>query len=127
MASPEPSIMSRSLVLALAVLVGVFRPAVARAQLASRATLAGPGIRLAVSTADGHVAELRDGGGRVLAGVPNDSIGLWSLDRAPGTAPIRAAQAGRFAWRRVDPRTLELTWDRFAEVPALRVVATATR
>jgi hypothetical protein len=119
--------MSRSLVLALAALVGASRPAVARAQLASRATLAGPGIRLAVSTADGHVAELGDGRGRVLAGVPHDSVGLWSLDRAPGTAPIHAAQAARFAWRRVDARTLELTWDRFAEAPALRVVATAAR
>jgi hypothetical protein len=103
------------------------QPTAPTAPTVTTAELAGPGLRLRVSTGDGHVESLQDGAGRTLAGTARDSVGLWSLDRAPGAPPIAAAEAGRFVWRRTDARTLELTWDHFpaAVAPRLRVVATA--
>lgn len=83
-----------------------------------------PGLRLALSATDGHVQSLTDSHQRQLAGGDRDVTGLWSLDIADA-APVTAAQAGRFSWRRLSgSRGLELTWDQFARSATLRVIAT---
>ena len=85
-------------------------------------------MRVEFSATDGHVRALRDWNGRKLAGAETDSIGVWSLDLAPGSAAtsINASEARHFSWRARDPRTIELTWTDFAgtAAPQLRVVAT---
>ena len=85
-------------------------------------------MRVVFSASDGHVVALRDWTGRVLAGAESDSIGVWSLDLAPGSATtsINASQARHFSWRTQDSRSVELTWTDFAgtAAPKLRVVAT---
>ena len=95
---------------------------------AQQPTLGDATMRVEFSPSDGHVRVLRDWNGRKLAGADVDSIGLWSLDLAPGssTATINAAQANHFAWRRTGTRTIELTWSDFTRTssPALKVLAT---
>jgi head-tail adaptor len=103
--------------------------------------LSAPGLRIALSPTDGHLESLYAWGERPLAGVATDSVGLWTLDLAPGkpvsqgvgmgevsrTATgdrITAAQAGRFRWRRTGD-ALELQWEQFgARAPTLRVTVT---
>jgi len=85
------------------------------------------GMRLELSAADGHVVALADGGGRHLAGVPRDSVGLWSVTFSAGatTASVHAAMARRFTWRRPAAGVLELAWSGFdAPASTLRVTAT---
>jgi hypothetical protein len=100
----------------------------AAAQRPTQPTLGDATMRLEFSAADGHVRALRDWSGRMLAGAESDSIGLWSLDLAPGSvnAAINASQANHFAWRRTGARAIELTWSDFARTaaPQLKVVAT---
>ena len=88
--------------------------------------LVSPGLRLALSSGDGHVVSLQDWSGRPLAGTASDPAGLWVLDLSPGAGRTRiaAADAGRFTWRRRGSGALELAWDGFAAAPALRVTAT---
>ncbi|HMA19550.1 MAG TPA: DUF6259 domain-containing protein, partial [Gemmatimonadaceae bacterium] len=85
-------------------------------------------MRLELSAADGHVRALRDWSGRMLAGSPTDTVGLWSLELKPGpnVPTIRAAQAGRFTWRKVGDSRIDLAWDHFngTVAPSLRVTAT---
>ncbi len=85
-------------------------------------------MRVEFSAADGHVRAVRDWTGRRLAGAETDSIGLWSLDLAPGStaSSINASQARHFSWRASGPRAIELTWSEFAgtAAPHLHVVAT---
>jgi len=85
-------------------------------------------LRLSFSSTDGHVVALRDWTNRQLAGVLADSVGLWALDIADGEriTGIRAADATRFVSRRINPRTLEMTWSGFkrTSIPPLRVIAT---
>ena len=112
------------------------------------ATLSNGALTLEFSPADGHVRSLQNGAGRKLAGADADSTGLWSLDLSPtdtalsankstdymagsstagaGRASVRAAQAKRFTYKRLDPKTIELVWDDFSgsEAPALMVTAT---
>ena len=86
-----------------------------------------PGMRLRLSAADGHLESLADGARQVIATAPTDSVGLWSIDFSPGSTPARlhAAEAGRFAWRRLTSGALQLTWDRFPGAASpMRVVAT---
>ena len=86
-----------------------------------------PGMRLRLSAADGHLESLADGAGQVIATAPTDSVGLWSIDFSPGSTPARlhAAEAGRFAWRRLTSGAFQLTWDRFPGAASpMRVVAT---
>ncbi|MEP6620125.1 MAG: DUF6259 domain-containing protein [bacterium] len=100
----------------------------AGAQGTATPSLSDASMRIEFSGADGHVTSLTDGSGRALAVAKADSVGLWSLDLKPGATvlEVKAVQAGRFAWRRTGPRSLEFTWDRFANTaaPALKVVAT---
>lgn len=65
-------------------------------------------MRVEFSETDGHVRALRDWTGRKLAGAETDSIGVWSLDLAPGSiaTSISASEAGHFAWRARGPRTI---------------------
>lgn len=84
------------------------------------------------SSQDGHVVALRDGRGRVRAGAPADSVGLWSLDivngtTQPVTSTIHATNARRFTSRRT-ATGLELRWREFAhpEARTLEVVATVS-
>ena len=99
-----------------------------RAQAQPSLMLGNASLRIELSGTDGHVRALRDWTGRQLAGMPTDSIGLWSLDLMPGSASstVHASQAAHFSSRQVSPRMLELTWSGFerSAVPALRVVAT---
>jgi hypothetical protein len=84
-------------------------------------------MRVEFSEADGHVRAVRDWTGRKLAGAETDSIGVWSLDLAPGsvTTSISASEAGHFTWRMRGPQAIELTWTDFERTasPQLRVVA----
>ncbi len=90
-------------------------------------TLATRGVQLDLSRADGHIVSLRDGNGRTLAGVANDSVGLWSLDLMPGgtRAAIHASAARRFR-STFTTRAARLEWSDFPEgsIAGLRVVAT---
>ena len=113
----------------------------------SQATLRDTTIALDFSPTDGHIVSLKNGAGKQLAGVANDSIGLWSLDLAPpdsaraankstdymagsssaGAAQqVHASQAKQFSMRHVDTRTVELVWDKFAGTPAPNLMVTAT-
>ena len=95
---------------------------------AQQPTLGDATMRVEFSAADGHVRALRDWNSRKLAGADSDSIGLWSLDLAPGgsSATINAVQAKHFEWRRTSDRAIELAWSDFAGTPApqLKVLAT---
>ncbi|MEO7082957.1 MAG: DUF6259 domain-containing protein [Gemmatimonadaceae bacterium] len=118
----------RSAIFVALLMLPLQRQASAQRPGAAAPGLADAAMRIEFSSADGHVRSLRDWNGRVLVGAGSDSIGLWSLDLGPGSAAstVTASQAGRFAWRRTDARSLEFTWDDFAATaaPKLRVVAT---
>jgi hypothetical protein len=106
----------------------VLRPSSLRGQSGQTIALGTASLRVEVSEADGHVVALRDWNGRRLAGVPTDSIGLWSLDLMPGrsSSAVYASHATQFSSRLIGTRQLELTWSGFerSAIPALRVVAT---
>ena len=95
---------------------------------AQQATLGDATMRVEFSASDGHVRAIRDWNDRKLAGADLDSIGLWSLDLAPGSpsATINATQANHFAWRRNGRRMIELEWSGFTRTsaPLLKVFAT---
>lgn len=88
------------------------------------------GLSLELSPADGHVVALRDGAGRLRAGVATDTTGVWALDLVEGTTKpvtttVRAVDAARFTSRRTSSG-FELAWTGFAHpaLSRLRVVAT---
>lgn len=88
------------------------------------------GLVLELSRTDGHVVALRDGDGRLRAGVAADSTGVWAIDLVEGTAKpvtttIHARDAAQFTSRRTTSG-VELTWSGFTHpaLRALRVVAT---
>ncbi|MGV3707353.1 MAG: DUF6259 domain-containing protein [Gemmatimonas sp.] len=104
-------------------------------------------IKLEFSATDGHLVSLVNGAGRKLAGVATDSVGLWSIDLSPDSSTVAAnkstdymsgstsggaakqifaSQAKKFAVRKVDDRTLEMTWDQFDSTAAPHLMVTAT-
>lgn len=90
------------------------------------------GLHVSLSPRDGHVVALRDGAGRLRAGSPADSLGLFTIHivegtSTPATTTIAAAQATRFSSRRTT-RGVELRWSGFTgtAVPDLVVTATVT-
>jgi hypothetical protein len=95
---------------------------------AQQPVLADATMSVELSARDGHVLALRDWNGRKLAGADSDSIGLWSLDLAPGSsdATINAGQANHFAWRRNGARTIELVWSDFSRTSAPQLKVSAT-
>lgn len=102
------------------------------AQSTAPIVLGDAALRLTLSPSDGHVVSLTTGAGRTLAGADRDSVGLWSLEIMPtansAASTIHAASAASFRSRRVDARTLQLTWTGFttSAAPSLRVTATVT-
>ncbi|MEO7362168.1 MAG: DUF6259 domain-containing protein, partial [Gemmatimonadaceae bacterium] len=130
------------------VLVGAGTFAAACEKAPSGSTLSNGALTLEFSPTDGHLLSLQNGAGKKLAGADADSAGLWSLDLSPtdtahtankstdymagsstagtGTPSVNASQAKRFAFKRVDPKTIEMVWDDFAGTAAPALMVTAT-
>lgn len=73
------------------------------------------GLTLVVSPSDGHIVALMDGLGKQQAGIPVDSVGLFtiSLGSDSSRSTIRASAASEFRGRRPSKDSLVLEWSGF--------------